>query len=589
MEDLNQLKEPILFQGIEVFDVIRFFKGDGPAYLFEPGKQKCGHCLCWMCNIHSSVISDYAQASYIKNLTLQDRQNIVLKTRISRERSKQGITKLYNKLQKADVVEELHERNVAYRIDSNIDELRDKLIKEMCGIQRVPSLLFNQPDTDISSTELRSYEILGCEPLHDIGNHIKNLFFEIPHHFEDVVKIRSLIEATFNDKDSRRCVDYRSSLIKVYIFCKQNYPEHPVTSILFTLCEIQRVLYEDESKRTNESILHLYLQTFLHVILLKTHFEKNLKSTTKRKFFGKYIHTIMSHASHQIRTLNGQSSNTENEERFFSTIKSNARLTSNHHPDNVISNAFIRSQVRKAFVGDESMILQEQGVITKLYKPISLKLENSVVSFQIIETYPWEYQALLEKIADFLQEGNFWKETDVGVQFNDMISVNSKKSVHHFRSSDVCNELKIVQDCWTNVCQENADSLIPAFKIKIEDEVGGISIRYLKTLTHFSANISDENIIENSVLQPINDMHRIEDISLENASLSRIESTNIFPRFINSTPKPHKVNASNSSDENTMKNSNSEATNDMHQIEDIVELVELNQMTFFLELLLQKR
>ena len=150
---------------------------------------------------------------------------------------------MYNKLQKADVVEELHERNVAYRIDSNIDVLRDKLIKEMCGIQRVPSLLFTQPDTDISSTVLRSYEILGCEPLHDIGNHIKNLFMEIPHHFEDKVEISSVIEATFNENDTRRCVDYRSSLIKIYMYFKQNYPEHSVTNILFTLCEMQRVLY----------------------------------------------------------------------------------------------------------------------------------------------------------------------------------------------------------------------------------------------------------------------------------------------------------------------------------------------------------
>ena len=80
---------------------------------------------------------------------------------------------------------------------------------------------------------------------------IKNLFLEIPHH--DKSELKDLIEASFNG---------RSSLIKVYIFCKTNLPESPVTLILFTLCEIQRILYQQEGGRTNENILHLYLQKF---------------------------------------------------------------------------------------------------------------------------------------------------------------------------------------------------------------------------------------------------------------------------------------------------------------------------------------
>ena len=36
-------------------------------------------------------------------------------------------------------------------------------------------------------------------------------------------------------------VEQRSSLIKVYIFCKTNFPDSPATFILFTLCEIQRL------------------------------------------------------------------------------------------------------------------------------------------------------------------------------------------------------------------------------------------------------------------------------------------------------------------------------------------------------------
>ena len=74
---------------------------------------------------------------------------------------------------------------------------------------------------------------------------------------------------------------------RVYLFCKTNFPGSQVTSILFTLCEIQRVLYQQEHGRTNESLLHLYLQTFLHAILIK----RNLKitSVTERKFLWKIL------------------------------------------------------------------------------------------------------------------------------------------------------------------------------------------------------------------------------------------------------------------------------------------------------------
>ena len=56
-----------------------------------------------------------------------------------------------------------------------------KLKTEMHDIQRVPSLLFNCPDGDLNLIGLESYEILACEPLHDIENHIKILFEEIPY------------------------------------------------------------------------------------------------------------------------------------------------------------------------------------------------------------------------------------------------------------------------------------------------------------------------------------------------------------------------------------------------------------------------
>ena len=540
MEDIIELVKPLSFNGTNVYDIMRFFKGDGPSCQFEAGQQKGGNYFCWKCGINSERVGDYAHAAYHKTLTLQDRQQKVLQTTGSIERSQKGITKVYNDLDKADIVQELHERSVKFTVQSPTAVLKDKLITEMHGIQRVLSLLFNTPEKELDSIGLQFYEMLCTESLHDVSNQIKNCFLEMPHHVKDKNYFMSVIDGTFGGKDCRRAVDYRSSLVKVYVHCKTHYPQNPLTLLFFTLCEIQRVLYQQESERTNENILHLYLQVFLHMMVIKMNFEKKLKVLSRRKFFGKYYHAIIAHASDQYRIINGRSSNTENEERCFNFIKTVSKGTSNHHPDNIISNAFIRSQVRKE-MEDSNTIMVTESLISSSYNNIRLNLENSVISFDIIEKYPWEYQALLEKIADFLQyEGLFWHEVENGVRFSDITCVNSKKQVHHFRTYDISEELKFVEDCWKNSCLKYPNVLIPAFKIKIEDDEGIPSIIFLKTLNKYNTILQEEDTTDNSMLQPLNDMD-IEDVSQPSLLTSVTEScsSRLFPDFIvTSTPKP---------------------------------------------------
>ena len=60
-----------------------------------------------------------------------------------------------------------------------------------------------------------------------------------------------------------------------------------------------------------------------------------------------------------------------------------------------------------------------------MYKNICAGVKNSIVSFEIIEKYSWEYQALLEKIADYLKAGVFWKEIEDGIEFMDVDEVES--------------------------------------------------------------------------------------------------------------------------------------------------------------------
>ena len=335
----------------------------------------------------------------------------------------------------------------------------------------------------------------------------------------DRKKVTDIIGAVFNGKDSKRGVDYRTSLMKVCCHFKKEYPESNFTEILHTLCEIQKVLYQQESHRTNENILHLYVQTFL------INFEKNIKSMSTRKVFGKYYHAIISHASDQYRIVNGRSSNTESDERYFHTIKDISNNTSNHHPDNIISNAFIRCQVQKDFHENDT-ILRGEASITKMYTKMSMDLTNSFISFEVIKMYPWEYQAFLEKIADFLMEERvYWTELSNGIQFNDIKRVESKKEVHHFRSYSVCSELDYVQYSWQNSCLKTPDKLIPAFKVKEEDHAGIPSITILKTLHCFT-----ENEGENSLLQTLEIIETQSSFQLSNINSPRKHN------FLTSTP-----------------------------------------------------
>ena len=91
---------------------------------------------------------------------------------------------------------------------------------------------------------------------------------------------KETIDLTFMGKGMKRCVDHRSSLLKVTHIMKVKLPG------------------------------------------------TNLKSLTKRKFCGKYFHGIISHSAFQFRVLSGAAMNVEDKERIFNTIKSITNSTS---------------------------------------------------------------------------------------------------------------------------------------------------------------------------------------------------------------------------------------------------------------------
>lgn len=94
----------------------------------------------------------------------------------------------------------------------------------------------------------------------------------------------------------------------------------------------------------------------------------------------------------------------------------------------------------------------------------------------LIKKYRHDYQAHLERISDFLLPGEnvWWSKTDNGVEFKDSNSEEDYHaegpSLHHFRSSNLQLEKKMLKESW-QACLKNGVAL-PHPKVCIYDSEG---------------------------------------------------------------------------------------------------------------------
>ena len=65
MENVEELKTPTVFdKDVDIYDVMRFSKGDGPSCQFKSGQQKGRNYFCWICGISHDRTTDFAHAAY---------------------------------------------------------------------------------------------------------------------------------------------------------------------------------------------------------------------------------------------------------------------------------------------------------------------------------------------------------------------------------------------------------------------------------------------------------------------------------------------------------------------------------------------
>ena len=223
------------------------------------------------------------------------------------------------------------------------------------------------------------------------------------------------------------------------------------------MCNIKAITYYSEKKRSLQSILRLYCTTFQHALTIKTNLG-NIKDSTSRKCFGSYCHSIVKHSPFQYRLLSGRTSNTEKEELTFNSMKMFTNLASNHHSENIIVNALVRIQAKEKLDEGKAESNYKDAIFNRLHEPTK-KLQTSIVlSFQIIKSYPKDYQSFLENIADFLLDANiWWKEVKDSVMFQDMLPVITHRSlsVHHSRSTNLKNEEIYLKNCWKKCLEKN--------------------------------------------------------------------------------------------------------------------------------------
>ena len=257
------------------------FKGDKPAAQFEAGQQKGGNYYCFACGIHAEAACSYIHSNKLTLQTLSERIDIINMSQNAQSKSKTGNLKLFDHLKKHEIVEELNIRNVKFLVQDSSKDLQDLLDATVHGIQHVPAILFNNFDTSLSDIKLQNYEILFTEPLHDVSNHIKNMYAEIPYQIDKQKRkeVLNVIEFSFNNKDACNSADYRKSLLVVANWFRENMSDSHITEIMVTLREIQGILYLPDCDRTPLTVLRLYLTVFLHALFIKITLRGNSKKT----------------------------------------------------------------------------------------------------------------------------------------------------------------------------------------------------------------------------------------------------------------------------------------------------------------------
>ena len=275
-------------KGTEIQDELVLFYGDKAAQQVERGTQQGGIYKCGSCGCEAHMMDDFAYSLRCKVHTLADLQSVALGGKFGNQ---VGTIRPFQKLNAKELQEELRARNV-YHTCKTKQDLQKELARHLKGVQRVPTLLLDNPALPLADMNLQRYCVLDCEPLHDIKGHLANIFTELPHIIADAQLRRDTCDLLdiVVPKEKPSGGDYRRAAIHLLALLKDR-ASNDIALLVQTIVEISEILYADDEKRSNVTVLRLHNLTWLHYQLCKELF-RSLHTLSRTKFFGLYLHAV---------------------------------------------------------------------------------------------------------------------------------------------------------------------------------------------------------------------------------------------------------------------------------------------------------
>ena len=169
--------------------------------------------------------------------------------------------------------------------------------------------------------------------------------------------------------------------------------------------EKKEILYSSDDERS-QRFLQITNLTYQYVLIIHIYIRDNLVSLTPRKCFGVYLPAIMKLAGLRYRIVSGIGANTEEEEVMFRSIKTDTKLTSNFHSDQLVSNIIIRLQAREILNNGNASNKYKNSYLHTIYRSIKVTLRNSIIAW--LRKCSNKYQCLLEQQNDFLLDSSCW-------------------------------------------------------------------------------------------------------------------------------------------------------------------------------------
>lgn len=266
------------------------------------------------------------------------------------------------------------------------------------GFSNFPALVTSNPYADLADLHLAEYEVAPTEPLHDFKGHMANVIGEVRvitngNTQEEVEKI---FLTTL--KDTVCGVDYRKATILLSNAFEKVCANSDFFCLFNTAVQISDVMYSKETSRCQKAILRFHNLTLQHAIQCIDMFHTP-KSITKRKMFGRYFHSISTHAPILYRQVALRSLNTELQEQLFNTCNDITKTTSNRKANHLLNNIIVRVQSESKAVNNT--LQKQEGEVCSLAPSLS-PFRNTIFTKQWAKEHAFVWQAHLERISDFL-------------------------------------------------------------------------------------------------------------------------------------------------------------------------------------------